>query len=132
MGLCKATRGQCLALRATLPATWASLPATWMTLSSSVLAPPVYPMELFPVPCCLFALVGVGLGDKFGAECAHGVAETYPCVWNDECSLASVPPASASHDYDGLALQEECTANRAESDEANSSAIAFDCSDMPL
>ena len=50
---------------------------------------------------------GVGLGDTCGAECAHGVAETYPCVWNDstslkinnpphtcssECRLASFPP----------------------------------------
>ena len=52
---------------------------------------------------------GVGLGDNCGTECAHGVAEIYPCVWNDrtslkidnvpltcssECSLASVPPQS--------------------------------------
>ena len=77
---------------------------------------------------------GVGLGDSCGAEGAHSVAETYPCVWNDstslkinnlplmcssECSLAPVPPASASHDCDGLALQEECTANCAGSFEAN-------------
>ena len=83
---------------------------------------------------------GVGLGDNCGAECAQGVAETYPCVWDDstslkiinppltcssECSLASVPPASASHDCDGLALQEECTAICAESFEAKSSATAL-------
>ena len=30
---------------------------------------------------------GVGLGDNCGAECAHGVAETHPCVWNDSTSL---------------------------------------------
>ena len=72
---------------------------------------------------------GVGLGDNCGAEGAHGVAETYPSAWNDstslkinnplltcspECRLASVPPATASHDCDGLALQEECTASCAE------------------
>ena len=82
---------------------------------------------------------GIDLGDNCGRECAHGVAETYPCVWNDrpslkinnpplmcssECSLASVPPASANHDCDGLALQEECTATGAESYDAKSSAIA--------
>ena len=83
---------------------------------------------------------GVGLGDNCGAECAHGVAETYPCVWNDstslkinnpplacssECSLASVPPAGASHDCGGLALQEELTATCAESYEAKSIATAL-------
>ena len=64
-----------------------------------------------------------------GAEGAHGVAGTGPCVWNDstslkfynphltcssECSLASVTPATASHDCDGLPLQEERTATSAE------------------
>ena len=83
---------------------------------------------------------GVGLGDNCGAEGAHGVAETDLCVWNDssslkinspplscssECSLASVPPASVSHDCDGFALQEECTANCAESYEAKSNATAL-------
>ena len=76
---------------------------------------------------------GVGLGDNCGAEGAHGVAETDPCVWNDstsltcssECSLASVPPASASHDCNGLTLQEEGTATCAESYEAKSSATAL-------
>ena len=68
------------------------------------------------------------------------MAETYPCVWNDstsfkinnlpltcssECSLASVPPASASHDCDGLVLQEECPATSAESSEAKSSETAL-------
>ena len=82
----------------------------------------------------------VGLGDNCGAECAHGVAETDPCVWNDgtslkitnppftcssECSLASVPPASASHDCNGLTLQEEDIAICAESYEAKSSAKAL-------
>ena len=30
---------------------------------------------------------GVGLGDNCGEECARGVAEKYPCVWNDSTSL---------------------------------------------
>ena len=83
---------------------------------------------------------GVGLGDKCGAKGVDGVAETDPCVWNDstslkigsslftcssECSLASVPPASASHDCNGLTLQEEGTATCAESYEAKSSATAL-------
>ena len=82
---------------------------------------------------------GVGLGGNCGAESGHGVAET-DCVWNDstslkinnspftcssECSLASVPPASASHDCNGLALQEEGTATCAESYEVKSSATAL-------
>ena len=81
---------------------------------------------------------GVGLGDNCGAESAHGVAETDPCVWNDstplkinnslftcssECSLASVPPAGASHDCNGPTLQEAATC--AESYEVKSSATAL-------
>ena len=87
-----------------------------------------------------------GLGEKCGAEGAFGVVETYPCVWNDstslkvnnplscstEDSLASVPPASASHDCDGFTLQEEGTATCAKSYEAKSSATTLDHSDMPL
>ena len=83
---------------------------------------------------------GVGLGDDCGVERVHGVAETDPCVWNDSTSLkingspltcssvfslASVPPASASHDCDGLTLQEEGTASCAERYEAESSATAL-------
>ena len=83
---------------------------------------------------------GVGLGDNCGAECVHGVSKTNPCVWNDcislktnnspftcssECSLASVPAASASHDCNGLTLQEEGTATCAENYEAKSSATAL-------
>ena len=48
-----------------------------------------------------------------------------PLACSSECSLASVPPASASHDCDSLALQEECTANRAKSYEAKSNATAL-------
>ena len=140
MGLCTVTRAQCLALRATSP-------ATWITLFSSVSLLQVYQLRLFPCAPCWFALVRnsttwrvVGFGCNCGAECAHGMAETYLCVWNDstslkindppltcssECSLASVPPASASHDCYGLALQGECTATCAESYEAKTSATAL-------
>ena len=53
----------------------------------------------------------------------------YPKIHNpltqpSECSLASVPPASASHDCDGLALQEEGTTTCAEDCEAKSRVIA--------
>ena len=79
---------------------------------------------------------GVGLGDNCGTEGAHGEDEAHSCVWNDstslkinnspltcssECSLAFVPPASASHDGDGLT----CTATCAESYEAKSRATAL-------
>ena len=111
-------------------------------------------MRLFPGASCWFALVrnsttcdGVGVGDNCGAEGAHGAAETDPCVWNDstslkiynhplmyssEGSLASVPPASASHDCDGLTLQEEALPLAQRANEAKSSATALTTSDMPL
>ena len=118
------------------------------------LSPPCFPDETLP-RCVLLVCTGqefddlegiahncdgVGLDDNCGAEGAHGVAETDPCVWNDstslkinnspracssECSLAFVPPASASHDCDGLTLQEERTATCAERYEAKSSATAL-------
>ena len=40
---------------------------------------------------------GVGLGDNGGAECAHCVAETFHCVWNDSTSLKiNNPPLTCS------------------------------------
>ena len=103
-------------------------------------------MGLFPVACCWFALVRNSTAWRVSRTLATVfvsgiIAELkLTCVWNDstsfkvnnlpltcssECSLASVPPASASHDCDCLALQEECTANCAESYEAKSSATTL-------
>ena len=47
-----------------------------------------------------------------------------PFTHSSECSLASVPPASASHDCDGLALQEEGTTTCADDCEAKLRVIA--------
>ena len=81
---------------------------------------------------------GGGLGDNGGGESAHGAEETLACGWNEsttsknhnpltrpsECSLVSIPPASTSHEGDGLAFQEEGTATRTERHEAKSRVIA--------
>ena len=135
MGLCTDTRAQCLALRATLP-------ATWMTLFSSVSLLQVYQMGLSPGACCWFALVrnstawtlATALVSVIIAEQKALMAwlkltrvcgtTAPPLTCSSECSLASVPPATASHDCDGLAFKEECTATCAESYEAKSSAAA--------
>ena len=124
-----------------------------MTLFSSVSLLQVYQIGLFPVACCWFALVrnstACGVSRALATPSVSGIIaeQSAPMVWlklarvcgttappfkinnppltcSSECSLASVPPASASHDCDGLALQEDCTANCAESYEAKSSATA--------
>ena len=146
MGLCTATRAQCLALRATLP-------ATWMTLFSSVLVLQVFQMGLFPGASCRFPLVRNSTTWRVSRPIAIGLVSVIIAeqnapivwlkltrVWNDgtslkitnppftcssECSLASVPPASASHHCNGLTLQEEGIAICAESYEAKSSAKAL-------
>ena len=66
---------------------------------------------------------GVCPGDHCGAEGAHGVAGTYPGVWDDRTShkvdnhplmclseggFGSVPEARATHDGHSLALQGQC------------------------
>ena len=106
------------------------------------LGPPGIPDESLP-RWVLLVCTGQEFDDLEGI--AHKVsviivAETDPCVWNDstslkidnslltgssECSLASVPQASASHDCDGLTLQEDCTAISAENYEPKSSATAL-------
>ena len=130
--LCPVKRVLSLELRAALPATRAMLLSSILNLKASQ-------MRLFPGMSRWFFLVGNstaprvpggGLGDHRRQESAHGGDEAYPCVWNDstylkinnppltcssECSLAFIPPGSASHDCDGLASQEECTATCAES-----------------
>ena len=99
---------------------------------------------LFPGACCWLrnstawrvsctlatVFVSVSIAE---AEGAHGVAGTcrvcvcvaHPLVGSTEGNLASVPPASASHDCDGLSLQEECTATCAESCKAKLRATAL-------
>ena len=71
-------------------------------------------------------------------ESAHGAEETLACGWNESATskihnpltrpskgcLVSVPPASTSHEGDGLAFQEEGTATRIEGHEAKSRVIA--------
>ena len=147
MGLCTATRAQGLALRATLP-------ATRMTLFSSVPLLQVYQMGLFTGVCGWFALVRNSTCWRISRTLATVLVSVIiaeqkaPMVWlklarvcgttvppsnfnnppltcAPECRLASVPPGSASHDCDGLALQEGCTATCAESYEAKSSATAL-------
>ena len=49
----------------------------------------------------------------------------HPLICSSEGNLASVPPARASHDFNGLALQEECPATGAESYEAKLRATAL-------
>ena len=85
---------------------------------------------------------GVGLGVNCGAECAHGVAETYPYVWNDstslkihnppltcppECRLASVPPASRRSRFAGMM---HCHLRREQRCQVECNSV--DRSDMPL
>ena len=81
---------------------------------------------------------GGGLGDNGGEESVYGAEETSTCGWNEsttskihnpltrpsEGCLVSVPPASTSHEGDGLAFQEEGTATRTEGYEAKSRVIA--------
>ena len=59
-----------------------------------------------------------------------GTKSTFPKMHNPptrllECSLASVPPASTSHDGDGLDFQEECTATCTEGYETKSRVLAL-------
>ena len=47
----------------------------------------------------------VNLGGNCGAECAHGVTETHPCVWNDSISLKiHNPPLSYSSEVQSCLL----------------------------
>ena len=81
---------------------------------------------------------GGGLGANGGEQSAYGADDTPTCGWSEStfsnihnplartsvCSLASVPPASTSHDVDGLAFQEEGIATCTEGHEAKSRVIA--------
>ena len=111
-------------------------------------------MGLFPGACCWFALVRNSTTWRVSRTLATVLVsvviaeQKVAMVWlkltvcgtiarpskltillsrahQTECSLASVPPASASHDCNGLALQEEGTATFAESYEVKSSATAL-------
>ena len=74
-----------------------------------------------PQACADLSLGGSIRSDITPTNDGGGLDDTSKRGWNEssipkihnplthpsECSLASVPPASASHDCDGLALQEE-------------------------
>ena len=122
-----------------------------MTLFSSVSLLHVYQMGLFPGASCWFALVRNLTTWRVSRTIATVLVSVIiaeqkaPMVWltltrvcgttaprSKLTSLllrahqsASVPPASASHDCDGVALQEECTDTCTESYEAKSSATTL-------
>ena len=70
----------------------------------------VYQMGLFPLACCSFALVRnsttwrvshtiatVLVSGIIAEQSVHGMAETYPYVWNDSTSLKIKDPLLRAH-----------------------------------